>query len=257
MRFSGTTGRDEAFAVLIPYLESAGDLAVRGAEAVVFPEKMVGIAPAGEQRGVQPAVVARRKGRRPGGRRLQQDSAPTASATSRTCSRRAGRGCWTTKSSGRSPASRPAMAAAWRRGCTGAGRDDGRRDLQGHGFSGDWPGVWPCRRRDSLSCRPGTLAGRTVALTDCPDAGRRGRRQHRPGGGQRAADGSDYLGRVIAESRSDAAPELMLLVELPLGPARRSTASTATGSRGSTSAISAGLLLLAAWRRHSVTVCTA
>lgn len=219
MRAFDTTTHDEALAVLETYLESAGDLAVRGADAVVMPEKMVGVAPAYEAEvtsllsslsGKDEILVV--AGLHKTGRDDRQNVAGVFANGRRVLEYEKQRLV-------------PGLESGYRQGARpGVYR-----------APGGTIGVAICKDLDFAEV--GSAYGRAgvgVLLVPAWDFGRDARVHARMAlmrgveGGYSVAraaangllTGSDYLGRVIAERPSDAAAQSMLLVELPLGRAR-------------------------------------
>ena len=216
MRFFETTRRESALSVLGAYVELAGDLAVRGADAVVMPEKMVGVTPAYEDEvsrllsslaeKVEIIAVAGLNKQAPGGKRN------VASVFAK---------------------GRRVLEYEKQRLVPGFEDGYGRGDKAGiYRAPGGVTGVAICKDLDFPEIgREYSRAGIGVLLVPAWDFGRDGWLHSRVAvmrgveGGYSVAraaangllTGSDSLGRVLAERRSDEQPETMLLAELPLG----------------------------------------
>lgn len=216
MRFSGTTSRDEAVAVLMRYLVSAGDLAVRRADAVVMPEKMVGVTASYEPEVTSLLSSLSEKdeilivaGLNKTGREDKRNVASLFARGRRALEyekRRLVPGLEAGYAQGgqsavyRAPGGVTGVAICKDLDFPEIGREYGRAGV-GVLFVPAWDFVRDARLHSRMAVVRGVESGYSVARAAANGL----------------LTGSDYLGRVIAESPSDAAPQSMLLVELPLG----------------------------------------
>jgi apolipoprotein N-acyltransferase len=251
MRHSEAATRDEALAVLLPYLESAGALAARGAEAVVLPEKLVGIAPVYEDEatsllsslagkdGIALIAGLNKVGR--DGKRNVADVFARGRRVLEYEKQRLVPGLEAGYARGRSPGIYRAPG-----GVTGIaickdldfpeiGREYGRAGV-GLLFVPAWDFTRDGRLHSRMALMRGVEGGYSVARAAANGL----------------LTGSDYLGRIIAERPSDAAPASMLVVELPLGRGRTLYSRYGDWFGWLNVVLAAGLIVLAATRPSSV-----
>lgn len=244
MRFVERTDREQALAILQAYLEAAGGLAARGAEAVVMPEKMLAVTP-----GYEKEVESRLSS-------LSESGNVLVVAGLNRITPRGKRNLAAVFARGRR-----VLAYEKQRPVPGLEAEYGRGTQPGlHRAPGGMTGIAICKDLDFPEIgREYSRAGVGILFVPAWDFDRDARLHSRMAvmrgveGGfsvARAAangllTGSDFLGRIIAERPSGADSRSRLLVGLPLGRGSTFYAEHGDWLAWLAVAVAAGLILLA------------